>query len=241
MWFSETSADPPPPDGRRFHMEGFRSGCSVSPRARLRAAELSRLRGTAAGCRGPAPSRHPRARSACRRPTVPVPGRSCSRRMQRDKKSRGGMLRFIVLDDIARPTVLQAPDESLLFAAYQEVARADAALARCAASASMSGRRTGAAAGSRPQIRMPRSRFSSAPTRSPRGRTTSGATVPRRRPGATVAAQFVAVLDGEWGGQPLGARAGRPVSRDHLGRIVDDRRAFIVGVYVRPVNRGTGE
>lgn len=42
--------------------------------------------------------------------------------MQRDKKSRGGMLRFIVLDDIARPTVLQAPDDSLLFAAYQEVA-----------------------------------------------------------------------------------------------------------------------
>ncbi|WP_159575825.1 3-dehydroquinate synthase [Microbacterium sp. 8M] len=42
--------------------------------------------------------------------------------MQRDKKSRGGMLRFIVLDGIARPTVLQAPDESLLFAAYQEVA-----------------------------------------------------------------------------------------------------------------------
>lgn len=42
--------------------------------------------------------------------------------MQRDKKSRGGLLRFIVLDDIARPTVLHAPDESLLFAAYQEVA-----------------------------------------------------------------------------------------------------------------------
>lgn len=41
--------------------------------------------------------------------------------MQRDKKSRGGMLRFIVLDDIAKPTVLQAPDESLLFAAYQEI------------------------------------------------------------------------------------------------------------------------
>ncbi|MFG6445682.1 3-dehydroquinate synthase [Microbacterium sp. P06] len=42
--------------------------------------------------------------------------------MQRDKKSRGGMLRFIVLDDIARPTVLRAPDESLMFAAYQEIA-----------------------------------------------------------------------------------------------------------------------
>lgn len=41
--------------------------------------------------------------------------------MQRDKKARAGMLRFIVLDDIAKPTVLEAPDESLLFAAYQEV------------------------------------------------------------------------------------------------------------------------
>ncbi|GAB2700941.1 3-dehydroquinate synthase [Microbacterium marinum] len=42
--------------------------------------------------------------------------------MQRDKKTRGGMLRFIVLDGIAKPTVMQAPDESLLFTAYQEIA-----------------------------------------------------------------------------------------------------------------------
>lgn len=41
--------------------------------------------------------------------------------MQRDKKSRGGMLRFVVLDEIGQPTIMQAPDESLLFAAYQEV------------------------------------------------------------------------------------------------------------------------
>lgn len=41
--------------------------------------------------------------------------------MQRDKKARGGNLRFVVLDDVAKPTILQAPDESLLFAAYQEV------------------------------------------------------------------------------------------------------------------------
>lgn len=41
--------------------------------------------------------------------------------MQRDKKARGGMLRFIVLDDLARPTVLAGPDQSLLFAAYQEI------------------------------------------------------------------------------------------------------------------------
>lgn len=41
--------------------------------------------------------------------------------MQRDKKARAGMLRFIVLDDVARPRVLNGTDESMLFAAYQEV------------------------------------------------------------------------------------------------------------------------
>lgn len=41
--------------------------------------------------------------------------------MRRDKKARGDLLRFIVLDDTARPTVLNGPDESLLFAAYQEI------------------------------------------------------------------------------------------------------------------------
>lgn len=41
--------------------------------------------------------------------------------MQRDKKARAGMLRFIILDDIARPRVLNGTDESMLFAAYQEV------------------------------------------------------------------------------------------------------------------------
>ena len=41
--------------------------------------------------------------------------------MKRDKKARGELLRFIVLDDIARPIVLAGPDKSLLFAAYQEI------------------------------------------------------------------------------------------------------------------------
>jgi 3-dehydroquinate synthase len=41
--------------------------------------------------------------------------------MQRDKKARAGMLRFIVLDDVARPRVLNGTDESMLFAAYQAV------------------------------------------------------------------------------------------------------------------------
>lgn len=41
--------------------------------------------------------------------------------MQRDKKARAGMIRFIVLDDVGRPTVLAGPDEAMLYAAYQEV------------------------------------------------------------------------------------------------------------------------
>jgi 3-dehydroquinate synthase len=41
--------------------------------------------------------------------------------MKRDKKARGAMMRFIVLSDVARPSVLNVPDTSVLFAAYQEV------------------------------------------------------------------------------------------------------------------------
>lgn len=41
--------------------------------------------------------------------------------MQRDKKARAGMMRFIVLDDVGKPTVLAGPEEAILFAAYQEV------------------------------------------------------------------------------------------------------------------------
>jgi 3-dehydroquinate synthase len=42
--------------------------------------------------------------------------------MRRDKKSRGDLLRFVVLDDVAKPGILEVPDTSLLFAAYQEIA-----------------------------------------------------------------------------------------------------------------------
>ncbi|HEX2772819.1 MAG TPA: 3-dehydroquinate synthase [Micromonosporaceae bacterium] len=43
--------------------------------------------------------------------------------MQIDKKARGGRLRFIVLDGLARPGLLDGPDDDLLRAAYEEVAR----------------------------------------------------------------------------------------------------------------------
>ena len=41
--------------------------------------------------------------------------------MQRDKKARAGMLRFIVLDGIGKPRVLAGVDQSVLQFAYQEI------------------------------------------------------------------------------------------------------------------------
>jgi 3-dehydroquinate synthase len=43
--------------------------------------------------------------------------------MKVDKKARGDQLRFVVLEGLARPAILQAPDPALLTAAYAEIAR----------------------------------------------------------------------------------------------------------------------
>ena len=43
--------------------------------------------------------------------------------MKVDKKSRGDQLRFVVLEGLARPAILQAPDPALLTAAYAEISR----------------------------------------------------------------------------------------------------------------------
>ncbi len=43
--------------------------------------------------------------------------------MRVDKKSRGDLMRFVVLEGIARPVILEGPDPALLAAAYAEVAR----------------------------------------------------------------------------------------------------------------------
>ncbi|MEU4213629.1 3-dehydroquinate synthase [Streptomyces sp. NPDC026206] len=42
--------------------------------------------------------------------------------MKVDKKTRGDRLRFIVLDGLARPTVLEGPDPAMLLAAHAEIA-----------------------------------------------------------------------------------------------------------------------
>ncbi|MCL2454179.1 MAG: 3-dehydroquinate synthase [Micrococcales bacterium] len=42
--------------------------------------------------------------------------------MRRDKKARGSLLRFVLLDEVARPSRLEGPDPTLLAAAYAEIA-----------------------------------------------------------------------------------------------------------------------
>jgi len=97
----------------------WRHGAAVSV-GMVFAAELSRLTGSLSDA---AVDRH---RSILTSLTLPITypvGRwsTLLATMQRDKKARAGHLRFIVLDDIGKPSVLTAPDESLLFAAYQEI------------------------------------------------------------------------------------------------------------------------
>ena len=41
--------------------------------------------------------------------------------MMSDKKVRGGRLRLVLLDDVARPVRVQAPDESVLLKAHEAV------------------------------------------------------------------------------------------------------------------------
>ncbi|MFP3712312.1 3-dehydroquinate synthase [Puerhibacterium sp. TATVAM-FAB25] len=43
--------------------------------------------------------------------------------MRRDKKTRGDLLRFVVLEDVAKPTRLEGPDPALLAAAYAEISK----------------------------------------------------------------------------------------------------------------------
>ncbi|MGV1008592.1 MAG: 3-dehydroquinate synthase [Dermatophilaceae bacterium] len=51
--------------------------------------------------------------------------------MRRDKKARGSLLRFVVLDALARPGRLEGPDDGLLQAAYRDVSQtSDGSLSR---------------------------------------------------------------------------------------------------------------
>ncbi|PTL74002.1 3-dehydroquinate synthase [Rathayibacter caricis DSM 15933] len=97
----------------------WRHGAAVSV-GMVFAAELSRLTGSLSDA---AVDRHRNVLESLTLPTSYPLGRweTLLAAMQRDKKSRAGILRFVVLDDIARPSILQGPETSLLFAAYQEI------------------------------------------------------------------------------------------------------------------------
>ena len=97
----------------------WRHGAAISVGMAF-AAELGRLSGRLSD---EVADRHKRVLDLLGLPTTYPAGRwsTLLATMQRDKKARGGQLRFIVLDDLAKPTVMQAPDQSLLFAAYQEI------------------------------------------------------------------------------------------------------------------------
>ncbi|MWV49772.1 3-dehydroquinate synthase [Rathayibacter sp. VKM Ac-2803] len=97
----------------------WRHGAAVSV-GMVFAAELSRLTGTLSDA---VVDRHRSVLESLTLPTSYPLGRweTLLASMQRDKKSRAGILRFVVLDDLARPSILQGPETSLLFAAYQEI------------------------------------------------------------------------------------------------------------------------
>jgi len=97
----------------------WRHGAAVSV-GMVFAAELARLTGRLGD---DVVDRHRRILESLTLPTSYPLGRwnTLLATMQRDKKARAGLLRFIVLDDLAKPTVLTGPDASLLYMAYQEI------------------------------------------------------------------------------------------------------------------------
>ncbi|PPI54096.1 3-dehydroquinate synthase [Rathayibacter toxicus] len=97
----------------------WRHGAAISV-GMVFAAELARLTGSLSDV---VVDRHRQVLESLTLPTTYPLGRweTLLAVMQRDKKSRAGILRFVVLDDIARPSILHGPETSLLFAAYQEI------------------------------------------------------------------------------------------------------------------------
>ncbi|HET7477014.1 MAG TPA: 3-dehydroquinate synthase [Dermatophilaceae bacterium] len=97
----------------------WRHGAAVSV-GMVYAAELARLAGRLAD---PVVERHREVLTSLGLPVTYRGDRwpALQEAMKRDKKSRGSLLRFVVLDDIARPSRLEGPDPALLQAAYASV------------------------------------------------------------------------------------------------------------------------
>jgi 3-dehydroquinate synthase len=99
----------------------WRHGAAVSI-GMVFAAELSRLAGR---LDDPTADRHRSVLSSLGLPTTYASDAwpRLHEAMRMDKKSRGSRLRFVVLNGLAKPSILEAPDPQLLAAAYAEVAR----------------------------------------------------------------------------------------------------------------------
>lgn len=97
----------------------WRHGAAVSV-GMVYAAELARLTGRLTD---DAVDRHRSILGSLGLPTTYAPGRwdALYTAMRRDKKSRGDVLRFVVLHGIGNPERLEGPDPSLLVAAYDAV------------------------------------------------------------------------------------------------------------------------
>jgi 3-dehydroquinate synthase len=97
----------------------WRHGAAVSV-GMVYAAELARLAGRLDDA---VVARHRSVLGSVGLPTGYLAGRwpQLYAAMRRDKKSRGSLLRFVVLDALAEPGRLEGPDESILQAAYAKV------------------------------------------------------------------------------------------------------------------------
>lgn len=97
----------------------WRHGAAISV-GMMFAAELGRLTGSLSDSDV---SRHRDILSSLTLPTTYPAGRwpGLLATMQRDKKARAGMLRFVVLDEMCKPSIMAGTDESVLFLAYQEI------------------------------------------------------------------------------------------------------------------------
>ncbi|GAB3597242.1 3-dehydroquinate synthase [Angustibacter peucedani] len=104
------------------HVEryGWRHGAAVSV-GLVYVAELGRLAGRLDDATA---ERHREVLSALGLPTTYRQDRweQLLTAMRRDKKTRGDLLRFVVLEGLARPARLEGPDPALLHAAYSELA-----------------------------------------------------------------------------------------------------------------------
>lgn len=97
----------------------WRHGAAISV-GMVYVAELARLAGRLDDA---AVALHREALTALGLPTTYSGGRweQLLSAMRVDKKARGDLLRFVVLEGIARPSILEGPDPALLAAAYAEV------------------------------------------------------------------------------------------------------------------------